>query len=169
MESVSKKKSTKAKKPCNKCKAIQPLTNFYKCKRCKNGYRPDCKLCYTVNYRGRYTEYQKKWIKANPHYPKNWEKANKIKRKAINMKWTYNVTPVDFLGMLYSQSFSCADCKTPFGNDRKTRPNIDHAHDAPCRCSGYRSCGQCVRGLVCSKCNGERAKKDRIARLKVAA
>src|ERR1700722_4292323 len=100
--SVSKKtkKATKATKTCSKCKAIQPLTNFYKSSKAKDGHRPECKLCHTVTYRGRYDAYQKAWAAANPNYSGNWEKANKIRRKAINMKYTYNVTPVDFLGML---------------------------------------------------------------------
>ena len=162
--SVSKKtkKATKATKTCSKCKAIQPLTNFYKSSKAKDGHRPECKLCHTVTYRGRYDDYQKQWLKDNPEYPKQWEKANKIKRKAINLKWTYNLTPVDFLTFLFKQQFACADCKVHFSN--ATRPCVDHSHDC---CDGYRSCGKCVRGLVCTKCNIKRARQD--ARVKKVA
>ncbi len=31
---------------------------------------------------------------------------------------------------------------------------VDHDHNAPCGCKGSTSCGKCVRGLLCSNCNG---------------
>jgi hypothetical protein len=163
LEERSMKQKTSKTKICSKCLKRKSRLEFYKSRKAKDGLRSPCKTCYKAKYGNKYNTYKRQWLKNHPEYLKQWAKANPVRRKLINIKWVYNLTPVAFLSMLFEQGFACQDCRTPFGNDRSTRPNIDHDHDAPC-CDGYRSCGKCIRGLVCSKCNGERAKKDRIAR-----
>jgi Recombination endonuclease VII len=160
-------KKTSKSKICSKCLMNKSRNDFYKSSKSKDGIRPECKSCHTVTYRGRYDDYQKQWLKDNPSYQKQWERANKIKRKAINLKWVYSLKPVDFLTMLFTQGFACADCRTPFGNDRRSTPAVDHDHLHCSFCKGKRSCGkpESIRGLVCSKCNLLRARADR-ARVK---
>ncbi|MGW7086485.1 endonuclease domain-containing protein [Streptomyces sp. NPDC054871] len=60
----------------------------------------------------------------------------------------YNVTK-DFIDRLWKyQGECCAICGS---GDAETRtPHIDHNHTC---CKVGRSCGACVRGLVCSNCN----------------
>lgn len=52
--------------------------------------------------------------------------------------------------MLAAQDGKCAVCRTdkPGGTGRW---HIDHNHVC---CPGRRSCGKCIRGLLCSTCNG---------------
>ncbi|MGW5504562.1 endonuclease domain-containing protein [Streptomyces rochei] len=60
----------------------------------------------------------------------------------------YNVTK-EFLGrVLLAQGNKCAICGVPGLAD--TTMHIDHDHAC---CPGRRSCGTCVRGLLCSRCN----------------
>ena len=47
--------------------------------------------------------------------------------------------------LLDTQGGLCAICA-----DELTAPHIDHDHSC---CPGYRSCGRCVRGLLCASCN----------------
>jgi hypothetical protein len=49
--------------------------------------------------------------------------------------------------MLESQDGKCASCGQP---PKKNRLAIDHDHTC---CAGLRSCGKCVRGLLCITCN----------------
>ena len=60
----------------------------------------------------------------------------------------YKITPQQFNRMLAEQEGRCAICLT----DKPGLSNFAVDHDHRC-CSGRRSCGQCVRGLLCLKCN----------------
>jgi hypothetical protein len=48
-----------------------------------------------------------------------------------------------------SQNGCCAICEIPENESGKALA-IDHDHEC---CSGRKSCGKCVRGLLCTKCN----------------
>ena len=61
----------------------------------------------------------------------------------------YNITRTDYERLLSEQGNCCAIC---FGHSRDGKAlHIDHDH-ACCPVWG-RSCGKCVRGLLCSECN----------------
>ncbi len=51
-----------------------------------------------------------------------------------------------FNNLVTSQNNKCAICRTEFSET----PCIDHDHTC---CSGVKSCGVCIRGLLCRKCN----------------
>jgi hypothetical protein len=59
----------------------------------------------------------------------------------------YGLTPEGFRALVELQAGLCAMCTEPM-NPRKTQ--IDHDHAC---CPGKRSCGRCVRGLLCVPCN----------------
>lgn len=67
----------------------------------------------------------------------------------------HRITIVRYFKILESQGFLCAICRRDQnktkGFDRKTqRLCIDHDHKC---CPGNRSCGNCIRGLLCNGCN----------------
>lgn len=60
----------------------------------------------------------------------------------------YGLTPEQGAALYRGQGESCAVCRTPRPIDEL---HIDHDHS--CCPSGSQGCGNCVRGLLCSKCN----------------
>lgn len=62
----------------------------------------------------------------------------------------YGLTFEQFSQMLRSQQGLCGVCRKPLGTIRKYIA-IDHDH--ACCASRIRTCGKCVRGLLCIPCN----------------
>lgn len=60
----------------------------------------------------------------------------------------FNWTLDQYNGMLETQNGVCAICERVNANGN--RLSIDHDHAC---CPGKKSCGACVRGLLCSACN----------------
>ena len=63
----------------------------------------------------------------------------------------YGLTPESFDAMLAAQGGRCAVC--PATDPGGSNWNIDHDHTC---CPGPRTCGCCVRGLLCTGCNTQR-------------
>jgi hypothetical protein len=59
----------------------------------------------------------------------------------------WGITPEQYDAMLAAQDGGCAICAEPPGTE-----NLHIDHDHAC-CPGQRSCGKCLRGLLCSNCN----------------
>ena len=60
----------------------------------------------------------------------------------------YNVTPEHYETLLRAQSGACGLC--PRVPEEGEYFAVDHDHSC---CPGRRSCGECVRGLLCAPCN----------------
>lgn len=72
---------------------------------------------------------------------------DKKRRQVIaTRKHRYGVTELQYQEMLTEQNNACAVCKESF---ESVRPNIDHDHNC---CPGSKSCGRCVRGILCPSC-----------------
>jgi hypothetical protein len=65
--------------------------------------------------------------------------------------WRYGLTPDAYDALLAAQGGRCAICGTddPKGS-RVSKWTVDHDHAC---CPGAKSCGRCVRGLLCGPCN----------------
>ncbi len=63
--------------------------------------------------------------------------------------WQYGLSPSQYDAMLASQEGGCALCgsTSPGGMGAF---HVDHDHSC---CPGKVTCGECVRGLLCTKCN----------------
>lgn len=63
----------------------------------------------------------------------------------------YGITEEQYHAMLEAQGGRCKCCDEEFESDGKAAmPHIDHDHSC---CPGRRACGECVRGLLCDRCN----------------
>lgn len=101
-----------------------------------------CKIenCENVLNSGNTTGYCKKHLNHSPDIKTR-------KNQWINQKRS-GLTEKEYEDLLAQQGGSCASCKTttPGGIGRF---HTDHDHN----CCPNNSCGECVRGLLCSNCN----------------
>lgn len=86
-------------KICSKCNEVKPLSDFYKQKKGKGGFRASCKPCAN--------------LATNIHWEKNHYKK-------------YGITPEIKQNMLEKQNNSCAICSKVFKN--KYDACLDHCH-----------------------------------------
>lgn len=69
-------------------------------------------------------------------------------RRDYDIRRNYGLTPSEYLALLERQGGCCALCKSLPEEGKYLA--VDH--DRSC-CPTHRTCGQCVRGLLCSSCN----------------
>lgn len=62
------------------------------------------------------------------------------------LKKAYGLDIRQYLELLQRQDSKCAICKQHF----EDQPCVDHDHDC---CPGVKTCGNCIRGLLCRTCN----------------
>jgi hypothetical protein len=98
--------------------------------------------CLTAESVLRQAEYHR-----NHRHPQSPESRKKSKRKYRIL--SYGLTEEQFDQLLDAQQRSCGMCHEPFAQGPLI--HIDHDH-ACCRVKN-RSCGECVRGLLCHTCN----------------
>lgn len=71
----------------------------------------------------------------------------KSKAAVYTRKYRYGITEEQYDNLLVEQGNACAVCREDFSQSNK--PWIDHDHNC---CEGQKSCGKCLRGLLCSQC-----------------
>jgi Recombination endonuclease VII len=120
-------------KICSGCGAVKPNTTdfFSKHKPSPDGLRPNCKECQR--------KYSEKYL------PKHRVQRRQYDQEYIN-KWRYNVNKAKLIEL---QNGRCANeaCRAPI--DLSTGC-VDHDHSC---CPLNKSCGKCVRGVLCQMCN----------------
>jgi hypothetical protein len=88
------------------------------------------------------------------YYHRNWRNNNRERCRNSNrkshLKNDFKMSVEDFERKLQEQDNKCAICGRDFDSSLKGMPHVDHDHAC---CSGVRSCGKCVRNIVCHKCN----------------
>jgi hypothetical protein len=120
-----------------------------------------------VNFKKRAIQ-EKAWRDANPEkmaaYARNWYLNNKDLAFAQARLWvkehpeqvlnnyrvrTYGLTTLAWIQIFESQGCGCAICDRI---DPKDKNGWQTDHDHSC-CPGKKSCGKCVRGILCGPCN----------------
>lgn len=157
-------------KPCTKCGGYVPIVKgMFICQPCNN---IRVRLWSRAN-RDRVRQYKKDYRKKNLQKSREWDKNKRIKhavkisargkiysklicekRRARGLWQNYGMTIAEFEDKLRQQGGKCGLCRTdkPFvkPNSRSRHWHVDHDHSC---CPKARSCGKCVRALLCSNCN----------------
>jgi hypothetical protein len=121
------------KKVCTKCNVEKDLNLFRKQKANKSGYANVCKRCHTdymISYYENNPDKKAEKVRMNTYYKPNWKK--------------HGITESQYKNLLDIHDGNCHSCLS------RPATNIDHNHGC---CPGSHSCGNCVRGVLCSQCN----------------
>ena len=119
-------------KACSVCREEKPNTEqfFSKHKPSPNGLRPNCKKCQSIY---------------STEYTKIHSEEKRVRESKKRSQWRYKV---DKDKLIELQNFRCANSMC--GENIASAGHVDHDHSC---CSGKKSCGKCVRGLLCQNCN----------------
>ncbi len=122
---------------CTACSETKPIDCFTHYKYKVNGrYKAKCKDCIAKEARGK-------------------RKSNPPLVRAYRLNYFYNITTAQYQALWDLQKGLCAICKQPERavDKRYGTPiylGVDHDHKC---CPSKRSCGKCIRGLLCRLCN----------------
>ena len=141
-------------KQCGACKETLPAQCFYPALCNRTGLASKCIDCdakrrktYYASNVPKFRENARNWKKVNP------ERARVSMRNA-RLRREYGVSQQRYEEMLAGQGGRCAICRTDEPGITRNKDlkifRIDHDHNC---CPGKRSCGACVRGLLCNRCN----------------
>jgi hypothetical protein len=119
---------------CTICQESKPRQEYYDSKKHLTGRMSWCKEC----HRDRNSKY--------------YRSTSEAKRKADRLR-KYGLTQEKFDELLLKQDGKCAICEVEldFGRDSYSL-TIDHDHTC-CPPTQYTTCGKCIRGILCRKCN----------------
>ena len=159
-------------KQCTKCLQTKALDDFAKNRSNKSGLHSWCKQCMSdkvLEYRGgrvykkmRITSTHKQCrlcenMKPKSEYASRDGKSRRTEtyckecRKFMGHERgieKYGLDLDSYMKMFSEQNGVCKICDRPEMDGR--RLSIDHDHSC---CAGASSCGKCIRGLICFKCN----------------
>jgi Recombination endonuclease VII len=97
-----------------------------------------------------YREHREETLTRQQEYNKTHRDQHKRIARKCHLKMTYGLTPECYEEILDKQGRACAICKTTEPGGRFKEWSVDHDHAC---CAGRKSCGKCIRGLLCSACN----------------
>ena len=160
-------------KTCTSCKQIKPYDGFSREPRMADGYRGQCKTCRraAANSRRKRSDnvgksFTKTCAGCGVTFTFTYEGGGGFHRRfcssacrgaAFNswngrtyrLREAYGITADQYDLMLAAQGGGCAICGVTPEHFKLAMP-VDHDHAC---CPGRKSCGQCVRGILCPFCN----------------
>lgn len=135
-------------KYCPTCEEVKNESAFYSNRSRPDGLTWECGSCALDR---RNTQYRsnpekerkavKKWQAKNPEKVKENNRLQGIKRYGLNDK--------SYSKILETQNYKCAICRLSI--EKREQQHVDHDHK--CCVRPARSCGKCVRGILCNSCN----------------
>lgn len=128
-------------KICRGCKIEKEDSEFYVWRYSKDGRDPYCKSC-----KNKIVSKSNKYSVKHQKYLKEYYKMNKHKKNYRFYK--LKMTQEEYDAMFLKQNGVCDICKGP--ELHYASLSVDHDHRC---CPGNKTCGKCIRGLLCSHCN----------------
>lgn len=141
-------------KTCSRCREPKPLGDFNVSPKSNDGRQCYCKPCASEINRAYRIEHADRLAARSKELRRQRADDDPLHRTRNNLRFFFRLTLEDYERKLLAQDGGCAVCGEP---PRGKRHAVDH--DRSC-CPGNRSCGKCVRGLLCIGCNNGTGLKD---------
>jgi hypothetical protein len=161
-------------KTCSKCKQTKPYEDFHNQSSSRDGKGYYCKPCNIQQRMDKYEFKKEKLIKNEKEkqcrsckvmYPiESFKKRRSGYRESYCLSCIktmgttrnislYGISSDQYYDMFNEQNGVCKICKKP--ETTKERMCIDHNHSCcpSVKNKRTRSCGKCIRGLICFRCN----------------
>lgn len=145
-------------KTCSWCAKVKRLEDFH-----ADRGRPDGRFSYCIQCRvdrdGRKPKGPSRFATRsdyNRHYLASLSDDERARRGRRRHLWTsFRITLEQYEVLFEAQDGRCAVCRLPevistSKNGKARSLAVDHDHGC---CPGQTSCGNCIRGLLCTKCN----------------
>ncbi len=141
---------------CGGCKRLLLPANFHKSRGELDGLVNRCKTCCNATV----TASRRRRLEEDPEYRSLLNQRSAASRARARADGRLQVTQRKqslkakgltleaFDARLAAQGRRCDICRKPFKNAKGT--HVDHDHSC---CPGDKSCGKCVRGILCGECN----------------
>lgn len=129
-------------KQCNKCLTTKSIDQFPVIRGKPGTQCKECKKKYLADY------YSKNKTVLAERQAQRYQEDPDFYRKGV-MKSRYKISLDEYNAMLEGQNYGCMICGGTNENGRAL--HVDHDHSC---CPGRITCGECVRGILCSNCNG---------------
>ena len=131
-------------KTCSRCRQVKPIEEFYKMKKRYQGY---CKPCTHDSFKTYYAQNTQRINAQSREANRRLAAADKDYNLRTRLRQFFRLTLEEYQARVAEQGGACIVC----GRIPKKRLEVDHDRDC---CPGNKTCGQCIRGLLCSGCNG---------------
>jgi hypothetical protein len=134
-------------KTCPVCTESKPLREYDIQPLGADGHRIECRSCTEEGRRLRKAGTPR--LKPKPNRTAEEERD---RWKGYQLRYFYNITVAEWRAMWEAQDGKCALCSRALElwGGRDDGPHVDHDHNC---CPGNRSCGKCLRKMLCANCN----------------
>lgn len=152
-----------AVKTCTRCGEVRGLSAFSRRTSSRDGHQSQCRECVAAvrlerrevinakrraKYRNNPAETidrMREWRRLNPD-------TYRASQRRTTLRRSYGLSVEQYAAMSAAQGGVCAICKQPPRGKPPVNKHLAVDHDHSC-CPGKKSCGRCVRGLLCARCN----------------